>query len=363
MTGSLRPEIVPPSHSYLWGMVGASLGCGVVGAMVVLATTAAPMPGVLVPALPDVRMEESVRMPISVETRRTVAPAPRSSQLRFVFRAGGATYMKLEDLGSAGDPKQLPAHGQVKLVTADDSTAAIAVVRDAEVPEAHRGWKGKQVLVEQSCTATVVGFAVVSRLVGDTGYAGIEDEAWTAASVMGSGKTVLAARLDGCTKGLYARDAALPKIVALEPVANEDLALAARSALLASDAARETQLQWAEAGQEGEWSEHTELDTKVLRHPLTGVTWISVHGNADEGCGGPEVNVWGLFRVERDGSLATVEARKLEDLHRIEQIIDLEGDGELELVGRPWLGLDLVLTRASGEELERLAMPFYGCPC
>jgi hypothetical protein len=47
---------------------------------------------------------------------------------------------------------------------------------------------------------------------------------------MRSGDTVLAARITGCTAGLYARDAALPEIVTLQAIEDDNLADAARSA-------------------------------------------------------------------------------------------------------------------------------------
>ncbi len=120
-----------------------------------------------------------------------------------------------------------------------------------------------------------------------------------------------------------------------------------------------------DAGGTGTWwdAENAQLTTKIVKHPTTGVTWVSIHGHMDHGCGDPSANVWGLFRVEADGSLASVQLRKLDDLESIDQLIDIDGDGELELIGKPWLGLDTVVMRASGEELARLTLPLFGCPC
>ena len=37
--------------------------------------------------------------------------------------------------------------------------------------------------------------------------------------------------------------------------------------------------------------------------------------------------------------------------------------GTPELVGNDWLGMSRLLTRANGEEIDRLGMQFHGCPC
>jgi len=47
----------------------------------------------------------------------------------------------------------------------------------------------------------------------------------------------------------------------------------------------------------------------------------------------------------------------------IDGFVDLEGDGQLEVVGRPWLGTERMISRANGEVLETHAQPFYGCAC
>jgi hypothetical protein len=68
--------------------------------------------------------------------------------------------------------------------------------------------------------------------------------------------------------------------------------------------------------------------------------------------------------VAKDGSLVTVEARVLETLHSITDVIDIDRDGTPELVGSDWLGMDRILTRADGDTVvQHLDMPFYGCPC
>jgi hypothetical protein len=182
--------------------------------------------------------------------------------------------------------------------------------------------------------------------------------------VLAEGSVVLAAQLAGCT-GTFARAAELPDVIVPLPIKDKQLAQQARKALIASTPARATQIDFEEYEQRGNWweAEHAQFSTKIVRHPTTGTTWVSIHGHMDRGCGDPEVNVWGLFRVEPDGTLAAVQLRKLGDLWTIDQLLDIDNDGELEVIGKPWLGLDTVIARGSGEELDRLSLSFFGCPC
>lgn len=300
-------------------------------------------------------------IPVTVESTEHTQ-AVRSPALGLVFSADGASYMKLASLGGSGEP--MPAHGAPRHVTENYVEIAIANVEPTDVPVAYRSWADREVVVDNTCRTKVTGFAIVSRLTGDTGYAGTEDDSWTAKNVLELGSTVLAAKLADCT-GTFARDAALPAVVVPEEIQNATLAAQARAALIASTPSDDAQHEWFEFDQNGTWyeSEEAVFATRVVRHPTTGVTWVSVHGYVEPACGSAEANVWGLFRVQADGTLAAVQLRKLGDLWKIDQLIDIDGDGELELIGKPWLGLDTVVTRASGEELERLPLAFFGCAC
>lgn len=363
MTESLRRQVVvPPYVSALYMAVG--LGMLATGIVLVAASATQPPPE-LAPALELAAAPPSIEAPRAAVAAREAA-APAADEIKLVFRAGGASYLRLADVerDEAG-ALRWPRHGAPRLVEEEGVEVALAQVRDADVPAILRAWAGRQVVVDGACRATVTGFAVVSRLSGDPAYAGLAKDRWDAASVMASGSSVLAARLDRC-EGAYARDAALAPVVIPEPIRDERLAAIARSALVASPAAAEVKRSWDElkpSDAEGAWWEHAELSANVLRHPRTGATLVAVHAYAEHGCGGPELNLWGLYRVDADGALAPVHEARLDALHSIDRIIDVEGDGELELIGRSWLGGDVVLAGADGAELDRLDVPFYGCPC
>ena len=358
-------SLFTPIHSYTFRMTAMAMGLGVIAAAV--AWTASPR--VDVPPPPPVTQEvlAPVPMPTVVSVEQPAAPA-RSSEIDLVFRAGGATYMMLAPVGDPKDAEAMPKHGRPTLFDrgeADDwQTASIAVVAERDVPLANRRWIGKTVVVDGTCYAKVTGFAVVARLTGDPGYAPREIRAWTAANVLELGAPVLAAKLDGCKQGTFARDAALSPIVVPKVIEDAALANRARAKLLASSAAKAAQHEWLRDGRDGTWhdDESATVRTLIVRHPTTDVTWVSVHARIEEGCGAPDINIWGLYRVDGD-QLVTAQQRDLGELYSVDRLIDLEGDGELEFIGAPWVPTDTVVSRASGDEVTRLQLPFFGCPC
>jgi hypothetical protein len=362
MLDPLRIATPVTSKIYL-GLAAVGLGCGLLGAWLVIAPDAPPR---------RVVIEKSALLkPATPEPSKAVAavaddPAPpTATELSLVFQLDGVSYVALADVAANGDLDQsvaeLPRHGKLRLVNDKDTgiTAAVATVQPADVPADYREWIAKRVTVDGDCMTTVDGFAVVSRLVGDPGYAGLDERNWTAKTVLESGSAVLAARLDGCTQGLLARDAALSPIVTPTEIQNPELADEARTRLIDSEEGKLAAAAWADAQAEGAWHEEVSFDTRVLRHPSTGETFVSVHAHFSEGCGGAHVNLWGLFRSD-DGELVTVELRELEGITSID-LFDLEDDGRFELSGADWT--DVTVKRASGAELERLDVPFFGCPC
>ena len=373
---------------------GAVIGVGVAAtaaALVACLTTPAPPVAILIPASPMMPAAPvPVPPPVAAPKAAPKVPNPRAGELMLVLRAGHETYIRLADVRRPGDEDStatlaVPRHGRLRLAEDDGVQSAIAAVAARDLPGDYGAWRGRTVKVGPACEAKVISFAVIARLTGDPSYAGKDLEAWDAASVMASGAPVLAAKLDGCD-GLYARDAALPAVVVPEVLHDAALEQAGRAALIASEAAAETQRAWDQqlrdiGGTPHAWTAEPEAVTaEVLRHPITGETFVAVHGHVPAGCGDPHANVWGLFRVvDRParpsggadgrgsppvgGALVTVELRDLGELESIDAVLDVDGDGRFELLGKPWLGNAEVLTSAAGDALDRLDLPFYGCPC
>lgn len=344
----LRRELVTPIHAYTFRLVATAATFGVIGAAFALSTPAAKpeMPG-----LPTLAMPEPVSTSTSSSTSTSIASAASMPGIYLTFRAAGSTYLQIR----AADP--MPAHAAPTLHEASEATdwQTVAIADIAAIPE----WRDAVVVVDGGCAARVTGFAVVARLTGETGYAPEEIEAWTGANVLELGAPVIAAKLDGCGAGTVTTK------VAFAPVTDAGALLAsARAQLLASPAAADAAREWRSNDRKGDWTraETVVFETIAARDPITKTTWISVHARNDEGCGGPEINLWGLYRVEGAG-LVAVQQRALGDLHAIKALVDLDGDGEPELVGSPWLGNDTLVTRVNGDELARNSIPFFGCGC
>lgn len=352
------------SRSLTYLLVAA--GCTTAGVLAASAYTATPRTVATVSFAPPQIVEHPVERVSVRAVALEVAPVPsRAGELKLVVQAGSAPYMLLAPIG---DDVRMPKHGKPTLYSEDGIETAIAPVAAADVPASYQAWLERQIRLDNTgCVTKVTGFAVLSRLTGDPGYAGEDvDTTWTAKTVFENGSTMLVAALGGCT-GTFARDAALAPYVTPVEITDTELAAKlgeqAKAIVLASAAARATQKEWLEAERTGSWTANAFEDIKVLRHPTTGDLLVSVHIWQDMACGEPDANVWGLFRVAGDGSLVPAQMRRMPEGMGIEQLIDIEGDGEVEVVGRPWLGVERTIERANGDELETLELPFFGCPC
>lgn len=370
----LRPEIAAPTHIARLSALGLAFAAAGLFAIVrpALETPAAhEAPLVAMATVPDVL---EVRAPQVSQTEAPPVSSAGARSVALVFTAQEATWMKLEDLAAPGTTGDLvrapfPRHGKVVHTTEDYMEIATAPIELADVPAVYRDRLGDKIIVDGTCATYITGFAIVARLTGSTSYAGEDaDTSWTGTSVMRYGAPMLAAKLGDCT-GTLARDASLPPAAIAQVMKDDDAELVTRAKrlLLASKAAHAATKEWTEhfAGQDqpGPWTtnESTTWKTQMFVHPTTHETWISIHANQLDGCGSPHINVWGLYRVEKDGTLTTFDTN-LGEIETIEQLVDVDGDGIVEIVGREWLGGRLV-NDIHGTTLERLDEPFYGCPC
>ncbi len=285
-------------------------------------------------------------------TRRPASPSP----LHFVVPVGDTSYLVLADVEKA---EELPPHGPLRLTGYKSTSSVIAEVSEADLPAGLRAWSKREVVVDERCHATVSGFAIVARMVGRPDYAGFE---LTADSVLSFGQKVLAARLGRC-KGSFARAASAAPIRVPRPAVNEAAVAAARADFLASEVIAQARAEQVEAQVAGALEQVYAPYVVTVRHPTTGETWISLQLRIGEpGCGGPQANVWGLYRVTERG----VERTRLLQLSRFEDIdtlLDVDGDGQLELFILDDFGVNLELRSGEGKVLNRLTMRIYECLC
>lgn len=354
MTDELKAEVVAPVRhrrtlviATLTGLIGTTAG------LLACVVWLPPRIKTVVIASPPERQIEvhQVQVPVVVPP----APSPRASEVELVFSVRGETYVEI-------DTTELPKHGTPTLVEDDPALVSIATVAAKDLPDEVRAWKQRTVTIDGTCEARVTGFAVIARLRGNATDASDQLTSWTAQSVMEYGRPMLAARIDGCT-GTFARDAALPAITVLQDTAAPgDLAERAVERFVASRLVVDAQDTWRKAGNDGTWYEASDahLDTHVMRHPRTGVMWIVIHAYRYGDCGEVGGNVLGIYRVEADGSLFTVQVRG-GGMGQLDRVIDLEGDGELELVGSG--PLETMIDRTNGETVRDLGVMSYGCGC
>ena len=360
MTDELRSEILAPVYRRRRAIaVASAAGCALIaGGSLVVVSMMRSEEVTVVTAQPVIVKSEVVAVQVPVPAVVQLPPSPRSSELSLAFTVAGTTYVKIGDVDSI-------KRGKLRLIDDEGTQVSIATVAAKDLPAEYRdGWKNRALRFDTGCVANVTGFAVISRLTGSPGYSNIGDETWTAKNVFEQGERVLAARVAGCA-GAYARDASLPVVVtARELDDRNDLVDDAKKLLLASAPAREAQRKWKqEFEQTGMWwnAEDTEIKSHVLLHPTSGAIWVSMHVHNPEQCGDPGGNIWGLFRVDANGNLKTVQLRA-DALSSISHIIDIEGDGELELIGNAdWTTTKVM--RADGETLQSLGVAFYGCGC
>ncbi len=346
-------------------LVRSSLVLGALGCAIGAGLMLAPEPRVAMPPLPVVPPQPLVKLDrlVGVPPIAGIAATnPRAKELELAFTLDRTTYVRLATLPDLAFPK----HAAWKLHVDQGIYAAIAPVAAADLPSGLAVWADRTVTVDNRCTAKIRSFAIVSWLTGEPAYAGLGDAEWHVGSIVDHGAAMIVAKLDGCGDRpvQYARDAALPGVVALERITDKRLAARAKARLIASHAAAATQSEWLESNPDTRWEtdKNTAFDIQVLRHPTTGVTWVSVHAGAEYGCGMPDVNVWGLYRVDERGELVAVHEQRLGEITTIDALLDIDGDGAPELLGHEWLGNSIVVG-SDGTLTDTLEVPFFGCPC
>lgn len=357
MTDELQAEVVPPKPRRV-RKLAVRVGCGLAGAAAgVLATTLWMRPAVrtqpVVIQLPTPVCDSPPPPPVIVPAPMPTVPPPEPARdVALVITIGEGTYVELDA------PMDLPRHAAPTLVRDLETVTAIAEVATRDVPDDLRK---RTVSVDGSCKAHVTGYVLIGRLKGAARDAEENLDEWTAAKVIEYGRPTLFARLDGCP-GMIARDASLPAITVLEDGDDPgNLASRALDRFKIADPVIRAQKEWLDAGNEGAWYEAVDarVETRVMRHPRTGVTWVLVHAYLDNECGQLGGNALGLYRVE-EGKLVT-DLERDGDMPRIEQVVDLEGDGALELVGS---SPDyMAIQRANGDDVRSLGVATYGCGC
>ena len=318
----------------------------------------APPPAPALPAIEPIVIEDAAE-PSEPEPVRGHAAIEDPAEFAMVFRVAGTSYLRLST------EERASVRGAERMVEDDDVHAVVAQVPVNGVPAHLQRWAGKAVLVDGTCRARVIGFAEVSRVAGDsedsfdyeTGESR-EPAPWTIDAITADGVT-LAAVLDGCD-GAWARAESHGEAAVATLVDAPVLEDAARADLLADDDVQ--QQEWADMGGEGRWQDAADVRSAGYEHPLTNERWIFVQASRDGSCGEPGFSRMAAYRVGDDGVV-----QRFADLQfgydTIRDVVDLDGDGQPELVLGDGNRTELV--DLANERHESIYVPHhtYGCGC
>lgn len=171
-----------------------------------------------------------------------------------------------------------------------------------------------------------------------------------------------------CRKATWARLSELPEPrFARTREAMVDAATTEREAQFrGAPAWRELQQRFDEARASGStaatgmWDEAGSLVETTWLAPGTSASWTVRQAVWDEGCGATGA----LTLAWRDDAQGVSMIYAAEERFAIDVVLDLDGDGRLEMIGSSWGGRELRPFFGTGEgTLRAYTVPEHGCPC
>ena len=356
-----------PLRRYL-GLSLLGLGCGFVGAM--SGAHAASRFAQVTVTIPEIDLAPAPEpLEVASATSKHTERVAVSQQPGFVIELEGKSWFVLDV-----DPSTIVTHAKTRVENDEAPTSTIAMLRDRDLTAELRAWRGETVDVAGTCSDVVHDFALVHVLTGDPVYAAEDNPAdgkWTRAMIDQHGTAYVVAKLEHCT-GAYARSSRAEPIVAFKTVEQDftkvDFDVAhATDDLMKSDVAADVKHEFFnqmadEHDKTSTFDKVTEITTEVAIDPRTSTKWVAVHAHADFMCGGPQINFWGLYRVEGDHVVA-VKRAKLASLAQITSLIDVDGDGIPEVLGGGWISPASAIFDLDESVLASYDVPFFGCPC
>ena len=298
----------------------------------------------------------------------------RAGEFYFTLVLDSGFYLSLPH---AKVPEQL---GPIAAESGEKNTDVFTVSRtvpDAALDASVSSLKNKRLRLEGGCVARVSEFRALTRVVPHFG----ERDRWTGAvegqekkgrpmppaqiarAAYALGKPQLFAKLDGCTEGRFAWVDGARQPLAAEPVEDPDLAERAQAAFgkLPNVLARQKEfLKQAEHPEGKWWEEGTEV--AIFKHPKSGQVLVSVLANLRDGCGGFSASEWGIFELKGKALKRVPLTQNPPD--RVQDALDVDGDGRLEFLGETDFGTDSVLFWPDADELgTSLEHAYLDCPC
>lgn len=289
-----------------------------------------------------------------------------------------------------GAPEGIKGMGGPKLISAGDPVVTAVDVKASAVPEPRRVLRGKPLQLYGAkgkvCKARVIGFALLGRITPHFGTreqweSGRRDpalrdsrvalEAWALTDGQAGGRVLAGVLgLDGgdCKGALLAR-LATGEDLEIAPAVDADkpLRALAMEALrkLPAHATVQKDYEATVKDASGAWDNFEGATPRVvlMRHKKSGKAVVAVTARAGVGCGEFEAELWGAWALDERGGkmkLKPLAQPKPWQLFRPEAALDLDGDGELELL----IPGGLLRKGKSGYELwQRLQVPSLDCHC
>jgi len=285
--------------------------------------------------------------------------------------------------------------GLYMVVDADDAPAATGPVRreraldddgtvwttsralpDEALDPALRAWKGTRVRLDDGCTAVVTDFVALGRVDphfgneqtwsgtdGDPPVPPLSPERQAEEAFALAPKSV-AARLQGCQRGIFAQRASTVAPIHAERIEDDDLTRRARAAFakLPDVTAHQKELIAQVESAPGAWWASS-LEITIHRHPVSRQTLVSAHARwSGESCADFSATVRAFFELR---GKALVPLRATSAGGEVVSVLDANQDGRLELLLRQVdLGTDYqLLSPDAGGPDAALTYSYQDCPC
>lgn len=307
------------------------------------------------------------------------------AQMGQVMGVEGSHFLVLDSA-----PEVVDGGGRRRLISQGDPVVMALELKPARVPEALQALQGKPLqlygLRGKVCKARITGFVLLGRITPHFGTrqqweikdrdprmqdAQVANEAWALTSGQPGGR-VLAGTLGpvsgDCKGALLARPASATELeVAAAKDADQALRTLALAAFRKLPAHATLQKEFAATvkGAKGPWDTYLGATPRVvvMRHKKVNKILVAVTAQAGVGCGEFEAELWGAWQVVEQAGKQVLEplaAPPAWQLYRPEAALDVDGDGELELLIDGGL---LRLGKDGYKEWQRLQVPNLDCHC
>ncbi|HEX5659493.1 MAG TPA: hypothetical protein VFX59_19995 [Polyangiales bacterium] len=292
-------------------------------------------------------------------------PSAKVVDIHFTLKLASGLYVFLPELPIPTE------HGPITREAEEDSIYTHSA--PVQAPDANV-WSTQKVRLDDGCVGELDAFVLLSRVEPHFGtvqtWEGtgvppgpavpakqIAEEAFALATPQ------VAARVRGCSEGLFAQRTDTPAPTQAVPVTDEPLLERARKAFAALPSVKALQQRHLAEAEDphGEWWTSS-LRAEAYRHPVSGQTLLVAQADNGGTCSDFSAQETAVFELRGD---KLVRLRAGLPPARILRTLDVDGDGRLELLfDRPVLSIDRSLISPDKAWPEpSLTHSYQDCPC